>query len=350
MSKKIIPLISLFLFFIFIARSLPAQEKHYKVACIAFYNLENFYDTIDDPNKDDQEFLPGGSSKWNTLKFLTKLNHTAEVVSQIGDELVKKGPDIMGFSEIENRQILIDIINTPELKKEDYGIAHYDSPDKRGVDVGLIYKKKNFTLLGSRPHRLTIPDMDDFFTRDILEVSGLLDGDKLYILVNHWPSRSKGEVQSAPLRAAAASLCRSIVDSLLKVDPNSKIIIMGDLNDDPTDASLVKYLKAKGKAEKLKPGELYNPMWKLFNNGIGSLAYRDSWNLFDQFVITPALLNPPDSSGFRFLKAKVFNKKFLTQSDGQYAGYPFRTYAGGIYAGGYSDHFPIYIFLTKEVK
>ena len=125
---------------------------------------------------------------------------------------------------------------------------------------------------------------------------------------------------------------------------------MGDLNDDPTDASLVKYLRAKGKAEKLKPGELYNPMWKLFNNGIGSLAYRDSWNLFDQFVITTALLNAPDSSGFRFLKAKVFNKKFLTQSDGQYAGYPFRTYAGGLYAGGYSDHFPIYIFLTKEVK
>ena len=192
--------------------------------------------------------------------------------------------------------------------------------------------------------------MEDFFTRDILEVSGLLDGDKMYVLVNHWPSRSRGEVQSAPLRAAAASLCKSIVDSILRVEPNAKIVIMGDLNDDPTDASLKKFLKAKGDPDDLKPGELYNPMLKLFKNGIGSLAYRDSWNLFDQCVISQGLLKPANNNGFQFLKAKVFNRKFLTQTDGQYAGYPLRTYAGGVYVGGYSDHFPVYIFLTKEIK
>lgn len=335
---------------LFIIKFSYGQEKQYKVACIAFYNIENLYDTIDDPNKDDKEFLPDATNNWNTMKYRAKLDNLSGVIAQLGDELTKDGPVIVGLSEIENRKVVEDLINTDALKKFNYGVVHYDSPDKRGVDVGLIYQKNNFTVINSKSHRLNIPGRNDFFTRDILEVCGLLDGDKIFILVNHWPSRSSGEVKTMPLRAAAADLCRTVVDSILKSDPHAKIVIMGDLNDDPTDASIVKHLKAKGNAAKLKPGELYNPMMKLFDNGIGSLAYRDSWNLFDQFIISHGLFAPEGEKGFKFLKTRVFNKKFLTQSEGQYAGYPFRTFAGGVYAGGYSDHFPVYLFLAKEVK
>lgn len=340
----------LFLLTLFVIQFSYGQEKQYKVACLAFYNLENLYDTIDDPNKDDKEFLPGASNNWDSRKYKTKLDRLSEVLAQLGDELTKDGPAIVGLSEIENKKVVEDLIHTDALKKFNYDVVHYDSPDRRGVDVGLIYQKNNFTVLSSKPHSLSIPGRNDFFTRDILEVCGLLDGDKIYILVNHWPSRSSGEVKTMPLRAAAADLCRSIVDNILKTEPAAKIVIMGDLNDDPTDASIVKHLKAKGNAAKLKPGELYNPMMKLFDNGIGSLAYRDSWNLFDQFIISYGLFSPESDKGFKFLKTKVFNKKFLTQSEGQYAGYPFRTFAGGVYAGGYSDHFPVYMFLAKEVK
>ena len=189
----------------------------------------------------------------------------------------------------------------------------------------------------------------NFHTRDILQVDGMLDGDLVHVLVNHWPSRSGGEQESAFKRNAAADLCLSIVLSIYKEEPNAKIIIMGDLNDDPVDVSLMKHLKIKTKPENVHTGDLFDPMWQLFRDGIGSLAYRDSWNLFDQIIVSSALMDK-NAAGFRYLKAKIFNQKFLVQKDGPYEGYPFRTYAGGVYTGGYSDHFPAYLFLVKEIK
>jgi hypothetical protein len=327
-----------------------AQEKKtVKIGCIGFYNIENLYDTINQEDILDDEFTPEGVNKWNGDKYKIKLKNISEIVSQIGDEQVKGGPSIMGFSEIENRSVLQDLINQPALKAMDFGIVHYDSPDRRGVDVGLIYQKAHFTVTNSYPVRLTMPNDTGFLSRDQLVVSGLYDGEMIHIIVNHWPSRRGGEKASEPKRIRAAMLSRSIADSIMQKDANAKIFIMGDLNDDPTDVSLLKYLKARKSIEETQPGDLYNPMYKLFKDGIGSLAYRDSWNLFDQIVISyPLVLKNYET--YRVLKAKVFNKSILTQKEGQFSGYPWRTYVGNTFQGGYSDHFPVYVFLVKQNK
>lgn len=349
--KRILLQATIFIVAFFIGTHfVSAQEKQYKVGCIAFYNLENFYDTINDPITRDDDFTPDGSYKWTSSRYYQKLDHISQVISQIGDEYVKGGPVILGVSEVETQGVLEDLVKQPALIKSNYGIVHYDSPDKRGVDVALIYQKDHFTVTNSKPVKLTIPGRTDFFTRDQLVVSGKFDGDPIYVIVNHWPSRYGGEKRSAGLRNAAADLTKSIVDSIQKIDSTAKIVIMGDLNDDPTNNSLVKHLKAKSNEKETGKKDLYNPSYNLFKKeGVGSLAYRDNWNLFDQIIVSGTLLGD-DKSTYKFYKTKVFNRNFLLQKEGAFAGYPFRTYVGSTWQGGYSDHFPAYIFLAKEVK
>ncbi|MFH1120758.1 MAG: endonuclease/exonuclease/phosphatase family protein [Bacteroidota bacterium] len=320
-----------------------AQEKTYKASCIAFYNVENLFDTIDDPNTNDAEFLPGGSNRWTTQRYEAKLANMSKVIAGIGSEMVKGGPSVIGVSEIENRGVLEDLVKTPALKNTGYQIVHFDSPDRRGVDVGLLYNPAVFKVINATSNRVYMPGDSSWFTRDQLVVSGELDGEMVSIIVNHWPSRGNGP----EYREAAAKLSRALSDSLARVHKNAKIFIMGDLNDDPTDKSVAKFLGAKGKKEDVASGDLFNPFWQLHRDGIGSLAYRDSWNLFDQIIISEPLLSEPGKN-WKFYKARIYNEKFLIQKDGPYAGYPFRTFAGGAYAGGYSDHFPTYVFLIKE--
>ncbi len=348
MIKKFFRLILCF-FFLTNLFSANAQDTKVKVGCIGFYNLENLYDTIDNPENDDAEYLPQAIKLWNTDKYLRKLDHLAEVISQLGTEIVAGGPVIMGFSEVENYGVMRDLISRAPLNKMNYGIVHYDSPDRRGVDVGLIYQKNNFKVRDSKNYIVKDTTNISFRTRDLLRVSGYLDGDLIHIIVCHWPSRSGGELESTPRRKLAALNTRMIVEEIFKTEPDAKIIIMGDFNDDPRDISMVKHLGAKGKIEQVTKSNLFNPMWKLYKDGIGSLAYRDSWNLFDQTIVSYGLLHPTDGE-YKFLKSKVFNKKFLTQKDGSFSGYPFRTYVGNNYMAGYSDHFPVYLFLTKEIK
>lgn len=335
----------LILGFIPINKTIAQEKKQYKVGCIAFYNQENLFDTI--PGANDVEFTPDGVNKWNSEKYYKKLEHMSDVISQIGSEMFPGGPMILGLSEIENRSVIEDLINTPKLKPSKYEIVHYESPDKRGVDVALIYRKDFFRFVSSRSVRLRMNDRPDWTTRDQLVVSGMFDNELIHIIVNHWPSRSGGEKRSAPLRDAAAALTKSIVDSIYSTDPNSKILIMGDLNDDPVNNSVSKVLNAKGKIEDVKKGGLFNPMWSLYKEGIGSIAYRDLWSLFDQIIVSEPLLGK-DRSTLKFLKAKVFNAPFIAQKTGQFAGYPFRTYVGSTWQGGYSDHFPVYVFIVKE--
>lgn len=342
---------AIFLLFPLLAFQHPAinaQGKQAKVVCVAFYNLENLFDTIDDPNTNDEEFTPKGASQWNSKRYYTKLSHLAEAISQIGDEYTKNGPVFMGVSEVENRAVVEDLVHTPPLKSIGYDIVHFDSPDKRGIDVAFLYQPKLFHVKSTKTHTLKMADTS-FYTRDILQVDGFLDGELVHVLVNHWPSRSGGEKESAPKRNAAADLCLTAVKAIYKDEPDARIIVMGDLNDDPVDESLMKHLKIKTKPENVSQGDLFDPMWQLFRDGVGSLAYRDSWNLFDQIIVSSALMDKKSNS-YRYLKAKVFNKKFLIEKDGPYEGYPFRTYSGGVYTGGYSDHFPVYLFLVKEIR
>lgn len=341
-------LIFLLLIFTFNASvfSQTDKKKEYYVACVGFWNIENLYDTIDQPN-DDAEFLPDGKNQWTGERYKKKLLRLSEVISEMGTEVTPDGPAILGLCEVENKGVLEDLVSQEKLKSRKYEIVHYDSPDKRGVDVALLYQPKYFKLSASKKFKLILPHDPTHPTRDILLVSGKLDGEEMHFIVNHWPSRSGGEEKSKPGRIAAGKLCRSIIDSLVKLDAKAKVIVMGDLNDDPKDVSVKDCLKANGKMDKLKEGELYNASYDLWKDGVGTLAYRDVWNLFDQMIMTQALLNDKNKT-YTFSKYKIFNKPKVRQDEGNFKGYPLRTFAGGQYTAGYSDHFAVYSFFLKE--
>ncbi|WP_298417409.1 endonuclease/exonuclease/phosphatase family protein [uncultured Kordia sp.] len=326
------------------------KKKQFKVQTIAFYNVENLFDTINDPLKDDEK-SPIMEMQGNRAKvYEDKIAKLARVISDIGYDVSKTTPAILGVAEIENKKVLEDLINHPKLKDSDYGIIHFDSPDKRGIDVGLIYKQDIFQPHSFSKHPLYIYNGDKrVYTRDQLLVSGVLDGEEIHIIVNHWPSRSGGEARSRPKRVKAAELNKRIIDSLQNVDKHAKIFTMGDLNDDPFNASMKEVLKTKDKRENVKGKDLFNPMEAMAKSGNGTLAYRDGWNLFDQIVFTAPLLKK-DYSEYRYYKAGIYNKTYLSNKRGRYKGYPFRSFSSGSYTGGYSDHFPVYVHLIKEVK
>ncbi len=329
-----------------------SQEKQaYKVRTVAFYNVENLFDTINNPLTFDDDRTPTGKDHWNTEKYNQKLTNLSKVLSEIGADITKNSPDIIGLCEVENKQVVVDLINHPNLKNKNYGIVHFDSPDERGIDVAFLYKKAVFTPTSFKSHRLLLSNSEGFrdYTRDQLVVGGFLDNEEFYFIVNHWPSRSGGETRSKPNRMAAAKLNKRIIDSILRLDYTSKIISMGDFNDDPKDDSLKKILHIKGEKKNLDSLTLFNPMERLYKKGVGSLAYRDKWNLFDQIFFSANLLNN-DNDSFSFWKAGIFNPSYLSTSQGRYKGYPYRTYAGGSYSGGYSDHFPAYIYLIKKIE
>jgi hypothetical protein len=196
------------LFSALIHNTVNGQGRAVKMVSVAFYNFENLFDTINDPEINDEEFLPEGRNEWNSEKYYTKLKNLAQVISQIGDEYIKGGPSILGFSEVENRTVVEDLINTEPLKSIGYDIVHFQSADRRGIDVGLIYRKSMFKVVHAAKHRLFLPSNPDFVTRDVVVVAGMFENEKFHILVNHWPSRSGGELETAKYRAAMATLCR----------------------------------------------------------------------------------------------------------------------------------------------
>ncbi len=327
------------------------EKKTYKVHTIGFYNLENLFDPFDDPIKFD-EASPIMELKTNKEEaYRKKLKNMALVIADIGKEVTNNAPAILGVSEIENREVLEDLINDPLLIGYDYGIVHYHSPDARGIDVALLYQKKLFTPISTSSHELKIYDdisRDRVYTRDQLLVSGNLEDDLIHILVNHWPSRSGGEARSRPKREAAAKLSKHLIDSLQVIDPYAKIFIVGDFNDDPTNSSIKEILSTQKRREKVGLKGIFNPYEDLFRDGLGTTAYRDAWSLFDQILITKPLLEK-DYTSFRFYKAGIYNEQYLISNTGQYKGYPYRSWTNGGFSGGYSDHFPVFVYVIKEV-
>lgn len=334
--------------FLLTAQFCVAQSDKKKLTVsVGFYNLENLFDTINDPNTNDEEYLPQGKNHWTSERYVKKVSNMAYAISRIGDNLMPIPPMILAISEIENRRVVEDLVGHDYLKKFNYQIVHYDSPDRRGVDVGLIYNPSYFTVTNSAVHRLDYSNDTSFRTRDQLVVTGTIYGETLHIIVCHWPSRRGGEARSRPLRNAAADLSRHIIDSLLALDANAKIVMMGDLNDDPNDVSLLERVNAKSERADVDSKSMYNPYYNMYKRGDGSLAYRDAWNNFDQIMVSPALVNGGNNS-FTISSAKIYNANFLTNTKGQYRGYPFRTFSYGSFMGGYSDHYPVYILLVKE--
>jgi len=349
------------------AGNLHAQDKKFKVQTIAFYNVENLYDTVNDTKVNDEDFTPNGKQYWTSAKYKKKLANLARVIAGIGSvDNPNSSPVIIGLVEVENRGVLEDLIKQPLLIEKDYGIVHFDSPDRRGSDVALLYQKKLFKPTSYRNvglYKTTAVATDEevideaaeekpdtykgrLFTRDQLLVTGMLDGEEVSLIVNHWPSRSGGEKKSSPAREAAAVLNKKIIDSLYKINPQARIINMGDFNDGPYNNTLKKTLGAKGYKDDVKPGGLFNPMEKMSKGGEGTLAYYDSWDIFDQMIISQPLLSK-DYSSYRYWKAGIYNPVFIKQGTGKYSEYPLRTANGEV---GFSDHFPVYLYLIKEGK
>lgn len=330
--------------------SIDAQKQTYAVASIGFYNLENLFDTEDDPFINDEEFLPEGPKLWTPERYQYKLANMASVIGILGKDINPEGVAILGVAEIENRKVLEDLINQDAMADRDWAIVHYDSPDNRGVDVGMIYQPRFFSVLESRSINLPIIEDDGTRrnTRDILYVKGLLFGDTTIIMVNHWPSRRGGEKATRKFRMEGAAICKRVIDSVLAVSPDTRAVIMGDLNDDPVSPSVKKVLMAQGTREDVSRNGYFNPMLSKYKSGEGSNAYRDAWSLFDQIILTGNTVKDPGEA-WQYFRAEIHKTPDMLQRTGRFKGYPFRTFAGDQFLGGYSDHFPVVVHLIRPI-
>ena len=324
-------------------------QKPYKVV---FYNLENLFDTINDPNKNDEEYLPEGARKWTTYRYNQKLENMSRVLFDIAAK-DRNFPTVIGVSEIENRLVLEDLLATPKLAKANYRIVHYDSPDRRGVDCAFFYRPDKFKLEGSEAHNISFPGRPNFLTRDLVAMWGKIEGEPFYFIVSHWPSRLGGKERSQYSRDFVAEKCKHICDSVRKANPATKVVIMGDFNDDATDKSVTHVLGAKGNIKKLDKNDMFNPFHDMLKAGYGTLAYRDSWNLFDNIVVSENLatastgaLKIQKAEGSKFY-GNIFISPYMIQKEGQYKNYPLRSFVGSNFQNGYSDHFPVYIYIAK---
>ncbi len=326
-----------------------AQKPHK----VMFYNFENLFDTINDPEILDEEFTPEGAKAWNSFKYNKKLKNLERVLFDIA-AIDRDYPAVVGISEVENRSVLEDVIAQPKLRPANYRIVHYDSPDRRGVDVAFFYRPDVFKLEGSAKIPFTMENQGSFRTRDIVTMWGTIEGEPFYFMVAHWPSRLGGKGPSAHMRRRAADIMRHAADSVRKANPAVKVAMMGDFNDDATDDSITQGLGAREDIKKLQPNDYYNPFIKVLKSGHGTLAYRDSWNLFDNIVISENLATAStgelkivkNSPKYRYY-GYIFTRPYMILQEGQFKGYPLRTFVGNNFQGGFSDHFPVYIYIGK---
>jgi len=320
---------------------------------VVFYNLENFFDTINNPDTNDEEFLPDGARRWNTVKYNKKLHNMDRVFFDIA-AMQKDFPTVIGVAEVETRSVLEDLVIQPHLSHGNYRIVHYESPDPRGIDCAFLYRPDKFQIEGSAAIPFKMPGQPNFRTRDFVTMWGTIEGEPFFFLVSHWPSRLGGKDASAPKRMAAAEQCRAIADSVQRANPAVKVVIMGDLNDDSTDDSVVEGLRAKRRIKDISaPDEMFNPFIDLLRAGYGTLAYGDAWNLFDNIVVSENLATAPAGElkiqrvGDSKFYGGIFRRPYMIQREGQYKGYPLRTFVGTNFQNGFADHFPVYIYIAK---
>lgn len=307
---------------------------------IAFYNLENLFDTVNDPKTLDDDFTPDSTKHWNQKRLRNKIKKLSRVISEIGYEDIGFPPVLLGVAEVENREVLELLANSKLLKHKNYGIVHFDSHDERGIDTALLYRKEFFQVIDKHVHEVFVTNEqgERDYTRDVLHVRGSLKDETIHLLVNHWPSRRSGTEETAEKRMTTAKKNREIILKIQQETPEARILIMGDFNDDPSSASI----------QHLTFEHLYNPMATLLSQNEGSLNHAQTWHLFDQILITPNFLAMHDNS-FQFEKAGIFNPNAIKTFKGPFKGLPFRTFGGRKYLGGYSDHFPVYgIFSIKR--
>ncbi|MFY9153947.1 MAG: endonuclease/exonuclease/phosphatase family protein [Prolixibacteraceae bacterium] len=331
MKRKFAVVVSLILFLSSCSSEKSALRKEYTVVS---YNVENLFDTVDDPKIPDEEFLPGGEKDWNNDRYQKKLEDISRVLSEIN---TKELPEIIGLVEVENQTVLGDLVQTGKLKDQ-YGIVHEESPDYRGIDVALIYRKNAFTELVHEVLSVVFPDDPDFKTRDILHVTGKIRNKMVHVFVTHWPSRIGGEDVTEPKRVLAASVLKNKVDQILVSDPKARIIIMGDMNDEPANKSLIETLGAGSPDSKAK---LVNLMMPDDVQNLGTYFYSGNWNMLDNLVVSDAMLK---GSGIKIEnnKGNIFSNEWMIYTSKNGDKSPNRTYVGKKYVAGVSDHFPVY--------
>ena len=345
--KKIMLIVMLML-------SVAAQaQKKYSVYAIGFYNLENLFDTIHDPGKNDYEYLPDGTNKWNAIKYEHKLANMSKVLSEMATDMLPVGCAAIGVSEVENANALNDLVSQKPLKDKGFQFTHVEGPDKRGVDCALLYNPKLFTVRDTKlvPYIYELPEdvQKDKQTRGFLTVSGEVAGEHVTIIVCHLPSR----YATSYYRELGGKQLKVLKDSLQKDDPKVKIFIMGDMNDDPFDKSIAQSLGARREIKDVELFGLYNPFWNTIKEGTGTLFYNGAWNLFDQIIMSENLLDKKQKRNYEaltFYKHAIFRRDYLIQQEGKYKGAPKRTQAGGVWLDGYSDHLPVVVYLIKEQK
>jgi hypothetical protein len=353
-SSKHILIMRKYIFLTLIALTISINakaQKQYSVYAVGFYNQENLFDTCHDVGKNDYEFLPSGSYHWDGLKYSHKLHNMARVLADMGTDILKNiGCAFIGLSEVENDKVLNDLVSQGPLKNRGMKFCHIEGPDHRGIDCALLYNPSLFTVNGVKliPYVPEEAKDSNFVTRGFLTVNGTMANEHVAVIVCHWPSRFSGPFY----RESAGRQVKIIKDSLLRIDPNVKVFIMGDMNDDPTNASIRKELKAKGNINNIEKDDMYNPWYDILTKeGKGTLSYQGSWNLFDQIIITPNLVNRINNNNYsdlKFWKNQVCRFPYLLETSGKYKGTPKRTTASGVWLDGYSDHLPVVIYLLKE--
>ncbi|WP_417213062.1 endonuclease [Bizionia sp.] len=306
---------------------------------IAFYNTENLFDIYNDRSKHDRDYLPNSERRWTKKRYQNKLNKIGLAISKIGLAETGNLPSIIGLAEVENGKVIRDLLDTTHLKNSPYDYVHFNSKDERGMDVAFIYNTTKFTVTHSEIYAIQFerPEGGDDFTRDILLVTGMLQGETISVLVNHWSSRREGTQLSEVKRLQASEKVSEIIKDIQTKQADAKIIIMGDFNDDPHCKSITQLIENNN---------LFNPMNTLRSYNRGSLVHHRKWHLFDQIMFTMPFFESR-ANHLEFESANIFDADFLKEYKGRYRGTPFRTYAGEKHKGGYSDHFPVYMTLNK---
>ena len=336
---------------VFILSASAFAQKKFSVYAIGFYNQENLFDCVHDEGKNDYDFTPNGSYHWNEMKYSHKLRNMSTVLAEMGTDILPNvGCAVIGLAEVENDHVMHDLISQPALVARGYKYVHIEGPDHRGIDCALLYNPKFFTVSDSKlvPYVYDLPQDSTRATRGFLTVSGTLAGEHVTVIVCHLPSRGAGSYY----RELGGKQIKVLKDSLLRQDPKVKVLVMGDMNDDPTNKSMYECLSAKPEISEVGPDDMYNPWYNiLVKEGTGTLQYQGKWNLFDQIIMTPNLLNKngeKDYSDLKFWKNQIFRRDYLFQEAGKYKGNTKRTTAGGVWLDGYSDHLPVVAYFVKE--
>lgn len=331
--------------------NLLAQDSKVSRYAVGFYNLENLFDTCHDAGHDDYEYLPTSKKQWNTEKYSQKLQHMAQALADMGTDRLEQGCAAIGVAEVENAHCLDDLCAQQPLRQRGMKYVHVEGPDHRGIDCALLYNPQLFQVRNVKliPYIYCLKSDSLRATRGFLTVSGTLAGEHVTIVVNHLPSRGARSFY----REQGGWQLRSLKDSLLADDPQVKLLVMGDMNDDPRDSSMSVALGAKREISQMRASSLYNPFWNIHESGTGTLYYRGAWNLFDQILLSSSLVNYAGKKRPKTLKledACIFRRDYLIQQDGKYKGTPLRTHAGGRWLNGYSDHLPTLVYLVKKAK